>query len=59
LKEDDWTEQETLYFVDGNGGNKAFFEFMKKYGMEGERTQTKYCSYAATYYAKKVECKVN
>jgi len=45
IKEEDWTEQEIQFFLDENGGNKNFYDFMKQYGLDQAAISDKYKSY--------------
>ena len=47
------------YFLDSHaGGNKNFFEFMRKYDLDHAIIRTKYKSYPAVYYAKRLKATI-
>ena len=51
-----WTEQELQYFLEG--GNQAFFDYLKKYNLEHAAIYPKYSCYPTTYYGKQLAAKV-
>jgi len=58
LKKDEWTNDEIQIFLDVNGGNDNFLEFMRKYDLADRDISTKYKSYPAEYYSKSLACKM-
>jgi hypothetical protein len=42
----------------GRGGNRKFFEFMQKFGLENASIIEKYDTYIAKYYSKKLEAEI-
>ena len=43
--EGNWTMEEAKFVADENGGNKNFFDFMRKYQLDFAIIKTKYKSY--------------
>lgn len=50
--ESDFSEKELAYFEQGVGGNRLFYDFMKRYNLENESIKTKYESYPAVFWSK-------
>ncbi len=50
IRGENWTEGELQYFLEG--GNQAFFDYLKKYNLEHAAIYPKYSCYPTKYYGK-------
>jgi len=55
VRNDHWSTQELKYFVEGVGGNKAFFDFMKGFKLDKPDLDMRYSGPVAAYYKAKVD----
>jgi len=55
VRNDHWSTQELKSFLEGTGGNKAFFDYMKGFNLEKTDIGTKFKGPVALYYAAKLD----